>query len=282
VRQPLSLSASRWRCSLHPAREKTTLPDSSALSEFFDRLSINSASALLLDYDGTLAPFQMERDRAFPYPDVMPLLESIVQRGKTRVVVISGRPVAELKRLLYPLNHLEMWGTHGLERVLPDGTHRQSNVSQEALASLSLAKERISEAGLIPLAEFKPGGIAIHWRGMDEAQIAQVEASLRECWAELAEHTGLKLLKFESGVELRVVHPDKGDAVNTIISESGPDDPIAYLGDDITDEDSFRALNDRGLSVLVRPQYRETSAKVRLKPPHELVAFLEQWLLGIS
>ena len=57
---------------------------------------------------------------------------------------------------------------------------------------------------------------------------------------------------------------------------------IAFLGDDLTDEDAFRVLGDRGISVLVRPEYRETRAEVWLKPPHELIDFLKQWFNRIS
>jgi trehalose-phosphatase len=166
--------------------------------------------------------------------------------------------------------------------MLPDGSYRQIAIDNEAAEGLRLAKERMVEAGLAPLAEIKPGGIAIHWRGMPADERERVEARLRESWAEIADRPGLKLLKFEGGLELRVAHPDKGDAVNAIIEESDPNTPIAFLGDDITDEDSFRVLRDRGLTVLVRPEYRETSAKVWLKPPQELIEFLEQWLTKTS
>ncbi len=137
------------------------------------------------------------------------------------------------------------------------------------------------ESNLASLAEFKPGGIAIHWRGMADPEAKAVEARLREGWTGLASSGDLKLLSFESGVELRVARPDKGDAVAAIIGESSPMTEIAYLGDDLTDEDSFRALNGRGLTVLVRPEYRQTAAQVWLKPPHELIGFLEQWLDGM-
>ena len=258
------------------------LPESDTLLKFFDRLSAARASALLLDYDGTLAPFHLERHRAYPYPRVLPLIESIVQAGKTRVVIVTGRPAVEAKALLSPLDNLEIWGAHGMERMLPDGSYRQIDIDPETAELLSLAKERVIEAGLISLAEFKPGGIAIHWRGMTDGEAGRVEARLVEGWTPLVEHPGLKLLEFESGLELRVVRPDKGDAVAAVIAESDPDAQIAYLGDDLTDEDSFRELNGRGLTVLVRPEYRETSAKLWLKPPYELIGFLEQWLSCIS
>jgi trehalose-6-phosphatase len=62
-----------------------------------------------------------------------------------------------------------------------------------------------------------------------------------------------------------------------VLSETAGDGAIAYLGDDLTDEDAFAAVKPRGLAVLVRPELRETEADVWLQPPRELVAFLKRW-----
>jgi len=53
---------------------------------------------------------------------------------------------------------------------------------------------------------------------------------------------------------------------------------VAYLGDDNTDEAAFLALQGRGVSILVRPTWRETAAKYWLQPPDELLDFLGLWL----
>ena len=91
---------------------------------------------------------------------------------------------------------------------------------------------------------------------------------------------GLSLLEFESGLELRAGR-DKGEAVEAIIEETGTGGPVAFLGDDLTDELAFRAVNAAAgahLSVLVRREPRETAADVWLKPPGELLGFLERWI----
>jgi len=266
---------------LSRVQSEKSLPESTTLWDFFYRLKRAPASALLLDYDGTLAPFQIERNNAYPYPEVMPLLGKILKCGGSRIVIVTGRPVADLKPFLQPFDNLEIWGAHGLERLLPDGTYQQTQTAPGTREMLSQAEAWVVESNLAQLAEFKPGGIAIHWRGMADPEAKAVEAQLREGWTALARSGDLKLLSFESGVELRVARPDKGDAVASIIGESLPQTEIAYLGDDLTDEDSFRALNGRGLTVLVRPEYRQTAAQVWLKPPHDLVGFLEQWLDGM-
>jgi trehalose-phosphatase len=71
---------------------------------------------------------------------------------------------------------------------------------------------------------------------------------------------------------------DKGDAIRTVLAEVHPNTPVAYLGDDLTDERAFRALGARGLSILVRTKPRRTAAQVWLKPPEELLDFLGRWL----
>ena len=247
------------------------------LAAFLQHIQAAQESVLLLDYDGTLAPFHVDRSLAYPYHGVVSLLDGIVQCGKTRVVIVSGRPIVELRALLTPMSDLEMWGSHGLERQLSDGTYSRVEVSEEDAASLREAEEWVVATGLLTCAEIKFGGIAIHWRGMPPAEARRIQALTQDGWKSLAERSGLKLLRFEAGLELRVSHPDKGNAVRTILAALDGKVPIAFLGDDLTDEDAFQVLKERGLTVLVRDDYRETMAEAWLRPPEELIAFLERW-----
>jgi trehalose 6-phosphate phosphatase len=266
----------RWRCSLQDASADSLLAD------FLDGLSAAPSAVLILDYDGTLAPFQVERNRAFPYPEVLPVLEGIVRQGRTRVIIVTGRPVADMDTLLSPLNHLEIWGSHGIEHRLPDGSCRQTSLDRKNTEALAQAREWVTAAGFASRIETKPGGIALHWRGLSRAEMENMEARTREGWDALANPPQLRLLAFDGGLELRVTHPDKGDAVAAILKDSNPGAQFAYLGDDLTDEDAFRVLDGRGLSILVRGEYRSTLAKVWLKPPQELVDFLERWRKSVS
>jgi trehalose-phosphatase len=249
----------------------------SAFTAFLQQISAAPESVLLLDYDGTLAPFHVDRSRAYPYHGVVSLLDGIMQCGRTRIVIISGRPVEELRALLTPISDLEMWGSHGLEHRLSDGSYSRVQVSEEDSAFLRAAEEWVGAAGLLSHVEIKHGGIAIHWRGMAPAEARRIQALAQDAWAPLAKRSGLKLFQFEAGLELRVSHPDKGDAVRAILAALGANVPIAFLGDDLTDEDAFQVLRGRGLTILVRPDYRETIAEAWLKPPAELIEFLERW-----
>ena len=247
------------------------------VADFLRQLNQASTATLMLDYDGTLAPFQTDRDRAYPYPDIVPILDRIIQSGRTKVFVVSGRPVREIESLLHPLTDIEIWGAHGLEHLLSDGTYQSTTIDSSISETLAQAEEWLRESGLPDMAEIKPGGIAFHWRGLPAFEIKRLQVRIQEGWLEFAKKPGLKLLDFDGGIELRATRPDKGDAVAEILKRADPRAPAAFLGDDLTDEDGFRVLDGRGLSVLVRSEYRMTQAKAWLRPPNELVDFLEQW-----
>lgn len=254
------------------------LQGTASVSDFLNGLTnAAAASVLMLDYDGTLAPFQVDRYKAYPYPGVLPVLEKIQRSGKTRIIVITGRPIEEVQALLSPFRGIEIWGAHGLDHQLADGTRRQIPIVPEFSAVLEQARDWLDLSGMAGITEVKPGGVAVHWRGMPEEQIAKVLSQTLNRWSSLAEHPGLKLLHFEGGLELRITHPDKGDAVAAVLKGLDENVPVAFLGDDLTDEDAFRKLSGRGLSILVRDEYRQTAAKIWLKPPQELIAFLDEW-----
>jgi len=248
------------------------------LEPFFKRLRRASRSLLLLDYDGTLAPFRKERDEALPYPGVTPILQAIVGQGHTRLVIISGRKADEARALLGVHPHPEIWGEYGLQRLHPDGRTDNFQPDDRARETLSAAENWIDYQHLGELAEFKSGSIAVHWRGLDECEAERIRGHVLMGWIAIAQHAGLDLFEFDGGVEIRCPLTDKGDVVDGLLGEMNPDTVAAYLGDDNTDEHAFRAIQDRGLSVLVRTKWRPTAARVWLKPPEELIEFLSQWL----
>jgi trehalose 6-phosphate phosphatase len=244
---------------------------------FFERVTQAPARALLLDYDGTLAPFTPDRIRAFPYKEI-PELISQIMRHQTRVVFISGRPATELLFLSGIHPHPEIWGCHGTERLHPDGSYEVDAFPDEQRSALQLASRSLQACGLSARTETKPGGVAVHWRGLSSEERATIEKKVRSLWALPMKEYGLRILPFDGGLELRAPGRNKGHAVTAILDEIGPDAAVAFLGDDSTDEDAFGAIKGRGLAVLVRTEPRPTLADVWLRPPEELTSFLRGWL----
>jgi trehalose-phosphatase len=136
----------------------------------------------------------------------------------------------------------------------------------------------LNACGFSQHVEIKPGGIAVHWRGLPAAERALMEVKIRSLFASASEDHGLHLLPFDGGLELRAPGKNKGDAVSAILQESGSEVAAAYLGDDQTDENAFRAIKDRGIAILVRADPRPTVADIWLRPPEELGRFLRDWL----
>jgi trehalose 6-phosphate phosphatase len=246
---------------------------------FFEKLARAHARVLLLDYDGTLAPFAVRPERAFPYPGVGEELERLMDGGGTRVVIVSGRKLDDLVPLLPWRRRPELWGTHGWERLLPDGSRHVAEPGEEIRGRLAQAEERAHQLFTQDGArvEVKPAAVALHWRGLPALAVAKVREGAQRAWGGLADSGGLELLGFDGGLELRAAGCDKRHAVETVLSETPGEAAVAYLGDDLTDEDAFAAVKPRGLAVLVRPELRETRADLWIRPPRELLAFFRRW-----
>lgn len=250
------------------------------LDAFFKRFESGASPLLLLDYDGTLAPFRVNRYEARPWAGVRELLARIQRQGRTRMAVITGRPAGEIGPLLGLETPLEVWGLHGAEHLYADGRRELEAAPPGAQKKLDELRERLRVDSLGGLFEDKPNAAVMHWRGAPHHKAEAIEKRTRQLFEPLAQIDGLSLLEFEAGVELRVGR-DKGGAVEAILEDAGDYGPVAYLGDDLTDESAFCAVNAANgahLSVLMRHKWRETEANVWLKPPEELRAFLEMWL----
>jgi trehalose-phosphatase len=205
-------------------------------------------------------------------------LDAIMLDQSTRVVIVSGRRAADLVGLLPLKKKPEIWGGHGWERLLPEGELAAQKLTENVRLTLRQAADFariLARAG--GRLECKPASVALHWRGLPALAIAKIREQALSAWSPRISGADVELLLFDGGIELRARGCNKQHAVKTILSETAKDSVVAYLGDDITDEDAFAAVKARGIAVLVRPQYRETLADIWIRPPRELVAFISRW-----
>jgi trehalose 6-phosphate phosphatase len=246
------------------------------LARFFAAMPGKKVHALLLDYDGTLAPFHADPAMAVPYPPIRELLQRIQASGRSRIVIVSGRRAKEVKDLL-GVARIEVWGCHGLERLAPDGRLSQLSLDPATLEELEQSTAMLEKAGLARLMERKPTGNAVHWRALASEDAARLKREVEEVWESLGDKHSLRMLRFDGGIEICAAVIDKGRVVDIVAAELGDSYCMAYLGDDITDEDAFRAIKRIGIGALVKGEYRETSADIWLRPPDDVIAFLESW-----
>ena len=246
---------------------------------FFQSLAVANESMLLLDFDGTLAPFRRDPSKVKPWSGVTELLGRIRQSARTRLAIVTGRPAEDVTVLLGLHPPVEIWGLHGAERLYPDGQVEREELlvhQQEALRT-ARAHARSARLGMVLRVEEKWNSVAFHWRGKRPQTVQSARPRTYKLLRGFADGAGMQLLEFDGGIELRAGR-DKGDVVRLLLQGSRQDMPVAYLGDDATDENAFAALPRHGLGVLVRPVWRPTAAQVWLRPPGQLLRFLKTWL----
>jgi alpha,alpha-trehalase len=243
---------------------------------------------LCLDFDGTLSEIVPHPADARPLSGVGEVLIALARDpARITVAIISGRQIAEVRRMLGVERGVLFAGTHGLEIVGSDGVSRLAPGVEAAEADLAaarawLARNVATTEGFV--IEDKRIAIAVHYRMVDPALAHERCAALRN-FVE-AKTPGLRILPGKMIDELlpRGVG-GKGRAIRTLLQECAyPKSVPVYFGDDTTDEDAFQQIRDDGIGVLVGSA-RPSWARYRVASPSEvrrLLAELAQELLHTS
>ena len=106
------------------------------VAAFFETVAQAPKSALLLDYDGTLAPFRVERDKATPYPGVTAALQEILSNTRTQMFIVTGRKTDDIVSLLGVYPYPVIWGLHGAQRRNPNGAVEMTCVDEDLVQAL--------------------------------------------------------------------------------------------------------------------------------------------------
>ena len=242
------------------------------------RLQSASRSLLMLDYDGTLAPFHDDRFEATPYPGVEDRLAVLSGLSRVRLILITGRSARDLRDLLPSAVRVEIWGSHGRERLNADGSYELAALDPLQQDAMREVGHQLFDLGFAAALEMKPASLAVHWRGLEPEAKERLRTLTHSVFEHLIPASGLQLLPFDGGLELRSPDRTKGTAVRQILAQEPATLPVAYLGDDLTDEDAFAEVGNRGASILVRPVARQSSAGFWLRPPQDLLEFLDCWI----
>jgi trehalose 6-phosphate phosphatase len=213
------------------------------------------SAAVLLDVDGTLAPI-VERPEDAAVPDETRAEVARLASRYGLVACISGRSSTDAHRLV-GLDGIEYVGVHGLEA---DPEARQFAPQLEAFA------ERIAWPWTV---ESKAGvTLSFHYR---EAEDEQEGARRAQDVARAAEEAGLKPHAGRKVMEVRPpVEVDKGTAVRRLL-DGRPVTRALYAGDDTTDLDAFRGLDEAGLEVALKVSVASPEMNPRLLTEADLV-----------
>lgn len=241
------------------------------MSEPFPLPAWDSCWALFLDVDGTLLEIMERPDDVRAAPRLRRLLATAADALGGALALVSGRSIASLDTVFDPLR-LPAAGLHGLERRDADGrVHYPTGYARRIAAARSTLLEFVQSApGL--LLEDKGAALALHYRG---APALEAECRRRIGLAREAAGEDFHVQHGKMVYELKPSGRDKGTAVTDFMAEP----PFrgrrpVFVGDDVTDEDGFRAVNALG-GTSIRVGHSDESAAHRVAAD---VAAILDWL----
>lgn len=238
---------------------------------------------MFLDFDGTLSPIVNTPDKAVIPKFVRSLLKEISQKKDLKVAIISGRSLADIKKRV-GVEDIIYSGNHGLEVESPKIKHNP-HIPSAYMNELRKIKEELKKRlkGVKgAFIEDKGISLAVHFReaGKKEANIIKTifreVAIIPSVIKKIRIRTGKKVIEAGPPIEW-----DKGKMVLWLISRQrfcldGNKDIVSlYLGDDVTDEDAFKALKKEGVTILVGGN-RVSHANYYLNNPKEVYELLSR------
>jgi trehalose-phosphatase len=238
---------------------------------------LRSPLAIFLDYDGTLTPIVNDPAAALLPPAVRAVLERLA--AVCPVGIGSGRDLADVRRLV-DVDGLLYSGSHGFDVDAPMKLGGRRQVGDEYAAALDEAERALhEELDGVPGAfiERKRYAIAIHYRNVDPADVSRVDAGV----SLVASH--FPSLRRTGGKKVFELRPDmawdKGSLVRWLLEQLSaashtPFTPL-FVGDDVTDEDAFRAIAADGIGVRVGDARESTAARYVLADTDAVRVFLE-------
>lgn len=227
--------------------------------------------AVFLDYDGTLTAIVSDPKKALLSDSMRQTLQALVMR--VSLAVLSGRDLDDIRKRV-AIDAIVYGGSHGFDIAGPRGLRRQE--ATKFLPALDAAEKELREklTGIAgAFIERKRFSIAAHYRKVNERDFPKLERALREVTARRQE---LRMIDGKKVYELLPnIDWDKGKAVLWLLEHLALERPNPiYIGDDRTDEDAFRALERRGIGILVSEKSRATGASYLLRNPSEVERFL--------
>ena len=231
---------------------------------------------LLLDYDGTLVEIAPRPELASPTSALLRLLARLIKCPDYIVVVVSGRPLQNLLKLL-PIPGLNYLGSHGGESLIFGKPFHPISAKS---ASEEIAGWKKQLAGLLEhltgwWIEDKPQGFALHYRQASPVQEEQLSKIIETWKAKIIDSGSCQVLSGKKVMEILPCEVNKGEAIQKILLSSHF---LGYLplfiGDDITDESVFAVIQAQGLSFKVGETEQPTKANHFLNNPAQVREFL--------
>jgi len=228
----------------------TDVLDTAASTQLVADYQAADRRLLLLDYDGTLASFQANPQRAEPDQELRLLLRALSDEPRNRVVVISGRDRATLERWLGHLP-LDFIAEHGVW-LRPAGEDWQlfQALRNDWMHELRPVLDQYVARTAGSFVEEKDYSLVWHYRRADADLGAMRARELLSHLTFLTTNSDLQVLEGNMVIEIKNAGINKGAAASRWLANY-PADFVLALGDDRTDEDTFRAMPASAYTIRV-------------------------------
>ncbi len=237
---------------------------------------------LFLDYDGTLTPIVKKPGMAELSRTRRNLLIKLARSPRFVVAIVSGRMLSDITKRV-GIKGIYYVGNHGFEIIGPKlkFTHPKAMTTKPILRKIKqeLLRRLRNINGII--IEDKVLTMSLHFRLVKTGDLKKVGRTFQEI---IRPFRRAKKIRITRGKKVFEIRPNakwhKGEAVLWLLKKLGGRDRIipVYIGDDVTDEDAFRALKKQGTTFRVG-KTRKTHARYRLKDVAEVYRLLELLLL---
>ncbi|OGL46693.1 MAG: trehalose-phosphatase, partial [Candidatus Schekmanbacteria bacterium RBG_16_38_10] len=235
-------------------------------------------------YDGTLTPIVEQPDKAAISEDMRNLLRDLSTKQGCSVGIISGRALKDIKRMV-GLKRIIYVGNHGLE-IEGSKIKFESQISSQLFSIIRNLKEELTNKlskikGIF--VEDKDVTLSVHYRLATRSSYLLAKKIIEEVLQPFLAKNKIKVSYGKKVIDIKPpVQWNKGRVIawllarQTFILGNHPIMPI-YLGDDVTDEDAFGMLKNKGLTIYIGKP-KNSQAKYYLKDTQEVFEFLKKIL----
>lgn len=228
---------------------------------------------LFLDYDGTLVPYAKHPKLAVPNNELIQLLSILSSDPKTETTIISGRDSITLTEWFKDLP-INLVAEHGASIKLRGGEwHHEKAMDQSWKPLIRPTLELFTQRSPGSLIEEKNHTLAWHYRNVGPELGFVRSRELLDNLHHLLRNTPLNIVDGNKVIEVRMAGVDKGTVARKLLEESEYDFILA-VGDDKTDEDMFRALADKALTIKIGSG--NTAAQYSLSGQADVIRLLNQ------
>ena len=228
---------------------------------------------IFLDYDGTLANFRNDPGKAEPTSSLHDTLHKLSKHSKNTVVLISGRDKDTLEKWFGDLP-MNLVAEHGAWYKETGGKWHQAaaiDVSwkQEMLPIFQQFTDRTPGS----FYEEKNYSLAWHYRQTDPGLAEMRKHEFMDKLSTAIYGRPLQIMEGNKVLEVKNVEINKGKAAQRWLDrQHWPF--IMAIGDDHTDEDTFKAMPDSAYTLKVG--FSDTVARYNIGSVEEVLALLDQ------